>query len=93
MVRHNVPLNTQDWSQVVLAKYQYPQQNNNDDCGIFTLMAAECLTKGLNIDFNSGHMGFFRRRIAINILKKVLMVIFNFSKICLTFSLIFIIPM
>jgi sentrin-specific protease 1 len=70
MVRHNVPLNIQDWSQVVLAKHQYPQQTNNDDCGIFTLMAAECLTKGLNIDFNSGHMGFFRRRIAINILKK-----------------------
>jgi sentrin-specific protease 1 len=66
----SIPFDQQSWSQVVLSASQFPQQTNNEDCGVFTLMAAEYFARGRKVNFDQESMDFFRMRIAINILKK-----------------------
>ena len=68
----SIPFVQQSWSQVVLSARQFPQQTNNEDCGVFTLMAAEYFARGREVNFDQESMDFFRMRIAINIKKKKL---------------------
>ena len=58
------------WSQVLLSASQFPHQKNFQDCGVFTLMAAEYFARGRKVNFDEKSMDFFRMRIAINFFKK-----------------------
>ena len=66
----SIQFDQQGWSQVILSASQFPHQTNNEDCGVFTLMAAEYFARGREVNFDQESMDFFRMRIAINILKK-----------------------
>ena len=51
-----------------------PQQNNGFDCGVFTCMFMNCLSKGLDVDnavngfgFNQDNMSYLRKKLIIEI--------------------------
>ena len=46
-----------------------PQQDNDDDCGVFVCAAGECLSRGGALDYEQADMPLLRRRIATQILR------------------------
>ena len=65
-----IPFDTTSWTQKSLRANEYPRQDNDFDCGVFVIMAAEYLTKYRALNFDPARMEFFRMHIAMNILKK-----------------------
>lgn len=46
-----------------------PQQNNDNDCGVFTIVCADYLSDDLPLTYNQGHIGYWRMKIATDILR------------------------
>jgi len=58
-----------DW-QTLHSKYDTPQQNNSDDCGVFVIMLAFCLCGDLeNHYLTPDYIPFFREFIGTNLLR------------------------
>ena len=60
---------TRDWPKV---HSNMPQQGNGTDCGVFMTRTADYLARGATLDFTQSHMGFFRRRMVLEILRNSL---------------------
>ncbi|XP_002022402.2 uncharacterized protein LOC6597361 [Drosophila persimilis] len=44
-----------------------PQQTNGSDCGVFSCMTAEYITRGKPLTFNQEHMSYFRKKMILEI--------------------------
>ncbi|XP_033237418.1 sentrin-specific protease 1 [Drosophila pseudoobscura] len=44
-----------------------PQQTNESDCGVFSCMTAEYITRGKPLTFNQEHMSYFRKKMILEI--------------------------
>ncbi|XP_070210929.1 sentrin-specific protease 1-like isoform X2 [Littorina saxatilis] len=64
-------LDLSEWSAEIVK--DIPQQMNGSDCGMFSCMYAETLTRGAKITFTQKDMPYFRRRMVYEILKKKLL--------------------
>ncbi|KAF4517279.1 hypothetical protein B566_EDAN008613 [Ephemera danica] len=62
---------TTDW-QLITAK-DIPHQMNGSDCGMFSCMFAETVSRRKKINFTQDHMPYFRRRMVYEILTKQLL--------------------
>lgn len=69
--KRNVQLDLSQWTSEIVK--EIPQQMNGSDCGMFTCMYAETLTRGENITFTQKDMPYFRKRMVYEILKKKLL--------------------
>ncbi|KRK01777.1 sentrin-specific protease 1 [Drosophila yakuba] len=63
--KRELPLNTNDF-RIEHAR-DVPQQDNMDDCGVFTCMFAEYLTRDASITFCKDDMTYFRKKMALEI--------------------------
>ncbi|KAL8578614.1 hypothetical protein ACOMHN_007072 [Nucella lapillus] len=66
--KRNIRLDLSEWSTETVK--DIPQQMNGSDCGMFSCMYAESLTRGANITFTQKDMPYFRRRMVYELLKK-----------------------
>ena len=74
MNKRNVKLDQNEWTFVSPQK-SVPQQNNNDDCGIFMCLFAECLCcaeEELPFAFSHVDMSHMRRRIGLSVMDGVM---------------------
>ncbi|XP_076468390.1 sentrin-specific protease 1-like isoform X2 [Babylonia areolata] len=69
--KRNVELDLSEWSTETVK--DIPQQMNGSDCGMFSCMYAESLTRGAKITFTQKDMPYFRRRMVYELLKKQLL--------------------
>ena len=53
---------------------EVPHQTNSYDCGVFTCMFAECLTRGRGIDFDQDDISDCRFVIALQIARKSILI-------------------
>ncbi len=60
--------NKNDWILVPGDKTCCPQQTNGVDCGIFSMLCADCLAENSPLEYSQKHMPFFRVKIACDIL-------------------------
>jgi len=60
-----------EWSQI--QPKNIPEQKNGCDCGVFTCMYADCLTKDSPFNFTQTDMPYFRERMVYEILTKKLL--------------------
>lgn len=63
--KKKVPYNTSDWS--VECVRDCPQQRNGSDCGVFSCMFAEFVSRDSKISFEQEHMQYFRRKMVYEI--------------------------
>ena len=63
------------WEDVVFEKEWgvTPVQHNNNDCGVFMTRTIEYIARGALLDFTANEMNYFRRRMALEILKAELL--------------------
>lgn len=59
------PLDMSDWTQENVQNI--PQQENGSDCGVFSCMYAEFITRNRPILFTQQHMQYFRKRMVYEI--------------------------
>ena len=75
-----IPLETKDWPHV-MPGLECPQQENMNDCGVFTLMFVDYLARGVSVAarggkgrfptaLRQGKMGYYRQRIARDLLQE-----------------------
>ena len=65
----NVPdFSIDDWASEDL-RATVPQQPNNTDCGVYTLMFADYLSDKLDLTFSQDAINFFRIKIAADIIR------------------------
>ena len=57
---------TNDWSLQV--KDKWPQHDNGNDCGVFTVIGCECEALHLNMMMSAERSLFFREKIAIDLI-------------------------
>ncbi|XP_063933637.1 sentrin-specific protease 1-like [Zophobas morio] len=69
MDKLNSPFDTSNWKLHSL-KNTIPLQTNGADCGVFTCVYAECISRSAFFDFSQDDMPYFRKRLAIEILNK-----------------------
>ena len=67
--KKKAPLPDADQWQLVPCTHDTPQQENLSDCGVFTCMFADFLTKDCPLLFDQGHIDKCRDRIALSILQ------------------------
>ncbi|XP_039127431.1 ubiquitin-like-specific protease ESD4 [Dioscorea cayenensis subsp. rotundata] len=60
-------VDTTSWTQEMVESL--PQQQNGSDCGMFMLKYADFYSRGLDLCFRQGHMDYFRKRTALEILR------------------------
>lgn len=65
--RSNQSFSTNEWKIELCTCI--PKQLNGVDCGVFVLMYADFLSDDLPLQFNEGHMPYFRRKILDNLLQ------------------------
>mmetsp|Transcript_25525 Transcript_25525/g.61786 ORF Transcript_25525/g.61786 Transcript_25525/m.61786 type:complete len:499 (-) Transcript_25525:65-1561(-) len=62
------PLPDQDeWTTELVTVQDVPRQRNSYDCGVFTLMFAECWSDSRHFDFDQDGMPEYRKKIAVQI--------------------------
>lgn len=66
-------VNDVDKWEVVEGSRSTPQQNNKNDCGVFSCTTANYLDLDLDLSFSAKHMDNFRRRMTLELLDKKLM--------------------
>lgn len=66
MDKKGVPFDKTGWMMENL--YEIPQQNNGSDCGVFSCMFAEFVTRNRPITFSQKNMTYFRQKMAVEIL-------------------------
>ena len=65
LARTGIPFNVREWSKVDMSKLDLLQQPNLYDCGVYSLMYAECVIKGEPLSsVTQSVMLFWRIRIA-----------------------------
>jgi Ulp1 family protease len=62
--------NPENWELVPCDLETCPQQLNKCDCGVFTCMFADFLSKDLPLDFSQEHILHCRKRIVLSIVDK-----------------------
>lgn len=62
-------IDTATWRTLVHGASAVPQQSNTNDCGVFLLSFARCITTGCAWDFSAADIPFLRRRIALDLLQ------------------------
>ena len=67
MDKKKVPLDTTDW-ELVPCDCSCPQQQNGFDCGVFTCMFADFVSRDLPLTFNQQDITACRERIALSIM-------------------------
>lgn len=65
MDKRKIPLDTSDWTVECIR--DCPQQRNGSDCGVFSCMFAEFITRDSKISFDQQHMQYFRRKMVFEI--------------------------
>lgn len=65
MDKRNVPFDTSDWT--IECVRDCPQQRNGSDCGVFSCMFAEFVSRDSKISFEQQHMQYFRRKMIYEI--------------------------
>lgn len=67
MDKRNIQLDTSDWTAECIR--DCPQQRNGSDCGVFSCMFAEFLSRDSKITFDQQHMQYFRRKMIVEIIQ------------------------
>lgn len=62
-----------NWDSWTLRAMDVPQQQNFNDCGMFTCQYAECVSRDALISFGQQHMPYFRKRVVYEILHKAIL--------------------
>lgn len=65
MDKRKIPFDTKDWKIECIR--DCPQQRNGSDCGVFSCMFAEFLTRDSKISFDQQHMQYCRRKMVLEI--------------------------
>lgn len=65
MDKRKTKLDTTDWTVECIR--DCPQQRNGSDCGVFSCMVAEFLTRDSKPSFDQQHMQYFRRKMVFEI--------------------------
>jgi len=68
MDKKKAPLDTSGWKLVSMGR-NVPQQNNGYDCGVFMCTFANYVAMDQEFDFTVNDMEYFRKRIAVDILR------------------------
>jgi Ulp1 family protease len=66
--QRGVIVNMSEWTLIDHGK-EFPQQQNNFDCGTFAIVCADYLVDNLPLNFSQEDMEFWRHKIAIDILR------------------------
>jgi len=69
IAKKNTPLPDADAWELVPTRGDTPRQRNGYDCGVFTCMFADFLSKDTALVFNQDHINQCRERIALSIMK------------------------
>jgi len=64
--KKKVPFDTSDWT--IECVRDCPQQRNGSDCGVFSCMFAEFLSRDSKVTFDQQHMQYFRRKMVYEII-------------------------
>lgn len=65
MDKRKIPFDTSDWT--VESVRDCPMQQNGSDCGVFSCMFAEFISRDSRISFSQQHMQYFRRKMVYEI--------------------------
>lgn len=65
MDKRKVSLDTSDWKKECIR--DCPQQGNGSDCGVFSCMFAEHLTRNASLKFSQNEMPYFRQKMVLEI--------------------------
>lgn len=65
MDKRKVPFDTRDWTKESIR--ECPQQRNGSDCGVFSCMNAEHLTRNAPLNFSQNEMPYFRQKMVLEI--------------------------
>lgn len=57
------------WRKTAL---RVPQQDDTDNCGVFTCMFADCVFSGIDISFTRDDMNLFRKRITCALMRDMI---------------------
>jgi Ulp1 family protease len=68
--RNNHLIDLSDWED--FTPQNIPHQDNDYDCGVFTCLFADYISRDEPFDFKNHHMTYFRERIAYEIITKSL---------------------
>ena len=68
MAKKGSPLPDEDQWELVPTQRDTPRQRNGYDCGVFTCMFADFVSKDCPLIFNQDHINQCRHRIALSIL-------------------------
>lgn len=63
--KRKIPFDTSDWS--IQSVRDCPMQENGSDCGVFSCMFAEFISRDSKISFTQQHMQYFRRKMVYEI--------------------------
>lgn len=63
--KRKIALDTRDWSKESIR--DCPQQRNGSDCGVFSCMHAEHLTRNASLKFSQNEMPYFRQKMVLEI--------------------------
>lgn len=66
MDKRKIPFDTSDWT--IECVKDCPQQRNGSDCGVFSCMFAEFISRESKISFDQQHMPYFRRKMIFEII-------------------------
>jgi len=67
--KKKTPLPDADAWELIPTQRETPRQRNGHDCGVFTCMFADFLSKDTSLVFNQNHINQCRERIALSIMK------------------------
>jgi sentrin-specific protease 1 len=63
--KRKIPFDTSSWT--IECVRDCPQQRNGSDCGVFSCMFAEFLSRESKVSFDQQHMQYFRRKMVFEI--------------------------
>lgn len=63
--KRKIPFDTSDWT--IESVPDCPQQRNGSDCGVFSCMFAEFISRDARISFEQQHMPYFRHKMVFEI--------------------------
>lgn len=65
LTKCNVEIKAHEWSKEHVTNF--PQQENSNDCGVFSCMAAEFVCRNRNITFTQKNVSYFREKMILEI--------------------------
>ena len=71
--RETATFNAQEWTLIVVDKTEIPQQMNGFDCGVFVIIYADCILRGVDmstcVDLEQRDVDQIRERLIYSICK------------------------